>query len=285
MKRILVIGASGYLGRIIGSIGTDHVIVGTSRRPTAGLVSLDPAKPNDVQRCIETFAADVVVNLAGVASGAPPDLERAHVRVVKSLIDGCSTARTRLVTLGTAAECGARRTPEPITESVECHPLSMYGVTKLRATLLIKDAAALGADVSVARLFNVIGAHMPLAQPVAEFDQAIRGGSIDPVTVKVRSGSTVRDFVPAKFAASAILALATSSIALPPVVNICSGKPTTFTELIRAIAHLHGRSLDLVDLDESLAVPFSVGSPTLLKELTGLAHTDGIDRTVEALCP
>lgn len=284
MSSILVVGATGYLGRSILSSRTRDTIFGTSRQPSRGLVTLEPIDTDAVVRHVESLGASAIVNLAGRSSGSPDELKRANIDVVASLLDVARLTGARLVTVGSAAECGATPTAEPIDESSSCRPLSDYGRTKLHATELTRLAAVGGTEATVARLFNLIGPKMPVTQPASEFHEAFCRQVADPIVLTVRNASTVRDFVTVEFAVTALMALIGASHPPPPLVNICSGQATSFRSLVEAIATHLGRRVVIDDLHEALAVPHCVGMPSLLETITGLTYRGGPADLARVLC-
>ena len=100
-----------------------------------------------------------MVNCAGTTHGSIDELRSANVEVVAKLIDALTTlSHVHLIHLGSAAEYGAHRTGEAITEVTPARPVSDYGVTKLEATRQLLAAGRAGRlTVTVLRVFNPLG--------------------------------------------------------------------------------------------------------------------------------
>jgi nucleoside-diphosphate-sugar epimerase len=239
-RRVLLLGASGFLGR--------HV---HRALDAAGDVVLDVGGPTgegsmwdrvdlvsgDVAGCVRVADPAVVVNCAGRTVGSADELERANVTALRRLLDAVSGRGIRLVHLGSAAEYGPATPGDPSSEDDTPAPASAYGRTKLRATELV---VASGVDATVLRVFNPVGAGMALdtlpgraAQLIADAlerrEESITLGSL----------SARRDFIDARDVADAVVA-ATRVRGGPRVINVGTGRDTLARTLVMTLAGIAG---------------------------------------------
>jgi nucleoside-diphosphate-sugar epimerase len=247
MRRVLVIGANGFLGRHVFRLLSrqpELAAVGTSRAGSPDLARLDLIldPPAVVGAVLAAAHPDVVVNCAGAVSGEAADLAAANVTGPAKLVGALAryAPGTRLVHLGSAAEYGLTEPRVPITETREPHPVGVYGVSKLAGTETVALARTFGLDTLVLRVFNPIGAGAPatslpgrllaeLCRATAEHD-AVHLGSLD----------SVRDFVDVRDIADAVLAAVQSSTVDEPVLNVASGRATPVRILVRDLVRLSG---------------------------------------------
>ena len=132
--RLMVIGASGFLGRHVWhqarAAGMEVVTAGRSPLPgsprhrPADLAGEDPAR---IASMLAEVAPGAVVNCAGTTSGAPGTLAVANVNGTYTLVTAMLQAGlpARLVHLGSAAEYGATEPGVPITEGTRPRPVKL----------------------------------------------------------------------------------------------------------------------------------------------------------------
>ncbi|MEU1308171.1 NAD-dependent epimerase/dehydratase family protein [Streptomyces cinnamoneus] len=242
--RILVLGATGFLGRHAAA----HLralpgvrVLGGGRAPGSALpVDLATTAPDRLAAVLREAAPDAVVNCAGAVGGNPLTLTAVNARGPAALCEALHAAApdARLVHLGSAAEYGPADGHRPVTETDPARPLGLYGASKLAGTLAV---TASGLDAVVLRVFNPVGPGAPPAslpgRLATELHRARPGG-------RVRTGdlSAHRDFVDARDVADAVVCAVTAPRPLPGVLNIGSGTARP----VRAVAEglLHAAGLD-----------------------------------------
>src|SRR2546421_3667015 len=152
--RILVMGATGWLGsavlaqaRVCGGTVAGGARHGSRQR---GIEVCDASDARAVVALCARFRPTVLVNCVR--------REDVGVAVVRSLLQGARHTGARLVQVGSAAEYGeAFRRGRPLGERAIPRPLSAYGKAKAAETAIALAALDDGADVVVARVFNLIG--------------------------------------------------------------------------------------------------------------------------------
>jgi NDP-hexose 4-ketoreductase len=256
-------------------------VVSVTRTPsslptTAGLetVVADIASPGAAESLLRGSSPNVVVSLAGRASGSMEELCRTNVYAPAALLAAVArhAPKARVILTGSAAEYGhARDVPQPVTETAPCAPVNPYGTTKLAGTVTALGLARdLGLSASVVRPFNIVGAGVP--------DSLVVGGLIQRIlraapgdAVKVGRTDTQRDFVAVEDVVAAIKGLMAIQPA-PDVYNIASGVPTAIGDLLQSLGAVSGRDVRF-ETDPALVRPddvlVSYGSYAKLQALTG----------------
>jgi len=234
--KLLLLGATGFLGRHVAARAAGHDVVTASRRPGAADLWLDPgADPSGLERALRAVRADAVVNCGGAVDGAPAELVDGNVTAVSRLVEAVRARGCRLVHVGSAAEYGTVPAGVPVVETARPQPVGSYGVTKLAGTSLVQTLQ----DSVVLRVFNPVGPGAPPSSlPGKVVAQLARGSS------EIRTGplDATRDYVDVRDVADAILAAADSGAR--GVLNAGSGVPTLSRDLVRTLLALApGRTL------------------------------------------
>ncbi|KAB7839960.1 NAD-dependent epimerase/dehydratase family protein [Streptomyces mobaraensis] len=240
--RILVLGATGFLGRHtaerLRALPGARVLDG-GRSPGAALpCDLAGADPADLAVALRGAAPDTVVNCAGVTGGAATALTAVNARGPAVLCEALRLAApaARLVHLGSAAEYGAGDGARSLTESAPTAPLGLYGAAKLAGTLAVTGS---GLDALVLRVFNPLGPGSPPTSLPGRLAEGIREAGPDGV---VRTGdlSAHRDFVDARDVARAVVLAVTAPEPVTGVLNIGSGTAHTAREVAEGLARAAG---------------------------------------------
>ena len=156
MKRILILGGTGFVGRHIGTrlsqAGWSAIVPSRSpaaARHLAGLPRVDvvPGDVHDEATLIRLLAgADAVVNLVAILHGSEAAFEQVHVELPKKLARACAAA-------------GVRRLVQISALGAALDGPSMYQRSKARGeAVLHTEAAADFLDLTVLRPSVIFGA-------------------------------------------------------------------------------------------------------------------------------
>ncbi|PNY79575.1 NAD-dependent epimerase/dehydratase family protein, partial [Deinococcus koreensis] len=235
--RVLMLGASGFLGRPVQALlaAQDDLQVMTGPR----------SHDTDLARCeagvwrdlLDAAQPDAVVNCAGRIRGSPEELQQANAGLVQRLVEAARGRRSppHLVHLGSAAEYGVY--PGAVTEDMPPRPESPYGQSKLAGTRTLLEAAA-DLSVHVLRVGNPVGAgqsaHTLLGRAAEQFRQALEAPTDG---VEFGDLGAARDFIDARDVARAVLAVLRAPAA-EPLLNVGRGEAIRARTLVRSLARI-----------------------------------------------
>jgi nucleoside-diphosphate-sugar epimerase len=266
MKRVLVTGGTGFIGRnslraLSERFDEVHAI---SRKP--------PVSRNDDTRwhLVNLFDEEEVSAVLGeirathllhFAWSVEPGQFWASLENIRWVDVSLRLFRTfvenggeRVVATGSCAEydwssgiCSERWT--------RTRPTSVYGVSKHALQLLLEAMACeTGLSAAWGRVFFLYGPREPPSKLVASVIRSLLKGK----PARTTAGTQLRDFLHVEDAASAFVALLSSEV--KGAVNIGSGTPVAVREVVKRIAERLGR-MDLVEMG---AIPMPSDEPPLL---------------------
>lgn len=241
-RTVLVTGGTGFIGsalaRRLESCGARVFILSRSRAAGERAFSLDIADSDAVQRTFEAVRPSVVFHCA--ASLKPQGDADAMIQVnicgTRAVLSACSTVGPEAVVVaGSWTEYGSA-VRSHVQEDDPAFPGSVYGVTKLASTLLVR-AWSLETNVpaTVLRLGSVYGPGEDASRLIPTLMASARTG----IPAALSYPDTVRDFVHVDDVADAFLCAGERARTLGMIVNIASGVGTSvaaLTERIRGCA-------------------------------------------------
>lgn len=294
MRRALVVGATGFLGRHLVAMlvqqGWFVCGAGRGESPAAwpyDWVSCDLLSTSGVLEAVRATEPDVIFHSAGAALDDFDQLLAVHVAGTARLLDAvrASGRPARVVLVGSAAEYGNVEAGDlPVQETLPPRPVSRYGVAKAAQTLV---ALCPGPEAVVARVFNVCGPDEPrslvcgaFAGQIAGLERTGRGG-----VIAVGDLSADRDFLDVRDAAGALIALAEHGEA-GEAYNVCSGIAMPIRDVLSLLI-VHAQVPVEARFDPRRAarpqVPRMVGSAAKLASVTGWTPAIPLAQTLAEL--
>lgn len=251
MKRVLVTGAFGYVGRYaiepLLARGFEVLALSSRQRPNADpRIRVIQADLFDTCRTDELLDRLRPTHLLHLAWETTPGkfwnspLNTQWLEASLTLFHAfANCGGRRVVGVGTCAEydwkdgnCCERSTP--------LLPGTLYGTTKLAAATGLEEIAKKqGLSAAWGRLFFMYGAGEPAGKLAGAVLESLRRGEV----ARCSHGRQVRDFLYVEDAAEALVELLNGEVTGP--VNIASGEPRTIRELVEAIACAVGPSSEV----------------------------------------
>ncbi|MCH7874341.1 MAG: GDP-mannose 4,6-dehydratase [Gemmatimonadetes bacterium] len=299
--KVLVTGADGFVGLwMIQRLADDgHEIVAAVRPGCAvpsGVrwVELELRNDESVRRMADV-AADAVVHLAAVASGAdaredPGEAWEVNAAGTARLLEALGTAREAgrgdpqvlVVSTGEVYGGGAAR---PRVETDALLPCSPYAASKVGAeTAALEVGRRTGLRVVIVRAFPHTGRGQDHRFVIPFFarrlQEAKRSGD---ATVRVGNLEPVRDFLHVSDVVEAYTLLLTRGVP-GEIYNVASGRGVSIREVFERIAALVGAAAS-AETDPRLTrrsdIPYLVGNAEKLRLATGWSPRVDLDTALE----
>lgn len=244
MTRVLLFGASGFIGRHARAALAEQPRIAEVVCPGRATYDLLAGDADGLATLLREVAPDVVVSCVGGLTGTATELVNANTIVAAKLLEaaGAAVPRARLIRLGSAGEYGVVPEGVSVTEEDPTRPVSAYGVSHLAGTRLFQLAAESGAADAVSlRVFNPIGPGMSqenlLGRAAARIREALAGGAAE---ITLGPLTAYRDFVDVRDVAALITSVVLAPELRHRVFNAASGRAVTTRQAVELLAETAG---------------------------------------------
>ena len=303
MKKVLITGAGGFVGKYLSKIYADkneYEVYGTVRNEadcvTDGCIKivLDLKKQELVDEIIKTIKPDIVVHLAAQSSvklAWEDPIETMYTNVIGTmfLLDSLKKYDNdaKIVLVGSSEEYGSAVKKDPyINEESSCVPENIYAISKYTQGRIGRlYAKTYGMDIVMTRSFNHTG---PMQSPtfvVSDFCRqvAMIEKGLQENVIRVGNLSAYRDFTDVRDIAYAYYLLSING-KRGEVYNVASGMTLQIEQILNKIVSMSDTQI-IVEIDPNkfrpTEVPKICPDITKIKEDTGWEPKIDIDDTIE----
>lgn len=283
MKKLLILGADGFLGRhIIDYVQTtckcEIIKADIHKDRPLRTDHLDITSYKDVFYFLNKTRPEIIVNSSGIFN--PADYELMYkvnclgsINIFESVLK-IKKWSPKVFIIGSAAEYGqVKKNALPVKESFPLSPLSHYGISKAAQTHNAIHYFGKGLRIYVGRVFNMIGdglsdtfAPSSFARQIAEIELGLRGD-----VIKVGNIESKRDFVDVSDVVKAVFAILKKGRE-GEIYNICSGRSYSLKDIINNLREI-SKAEFRVQTESTRVKPFDVpdiyGAYAKLKKDTG----------------
>lgn len=287
VKRVLVTGASGFVGRHfceylntlnlqLDVTGIDIVEPGDNF--LYNFITADMSCDEPVKNVIAQIRPDYIIHLAGTFGGGnSPQIYKVNVLSMAALLEAVvkEAPDSVVVATGSAAEYGRVGQEQlPIREECPCEPVTPYGLSKMLATqIAIYYHRVHNVNVTILRPFQLIGRGITSRLVPGAFAEQLKL-AVDKSLKIIKTGNLEesRDFIDVNDFSKAIWKLCEKP-SPGQIFNVCSGRAIKIADLLKAMIDSCGVDVK-VEMDterssKSANVPIIYGSFEKLKNHCG----------------
>lgn len=255
MSRILVTGASGFVGAAVADLAArqGHQVTIMVRNPASpravalsgrcAVAVADLSQDETVRAALAQARPDIVIHSAWEGVGGPAragNIQLDNIRTTVALLDAAiATGARRFIGIGSQAEYG--RHNRRIDESAATEPFLLYGAAKLSAYHLTRQRAGeAGMGFAWLRLFSPYGPGDNPNWLIPSVAAQILAGRAP----RTSAGTQKWDYLHITDCATGILAAAVTENA-QGVFNLSSGRAVSVRAIVEQIRDLACPSLEL----------------------------------------
>ena len=291
MARVLVTGASGFLGReLVGQLVSAAAEVhgvgrgeAPARWPGSAWHRVDLVDGEKVRSLLADVAPERIFHVAGAAQGTLKQLVETNVVTTENVLD--AARRVPVLVAGSSAEVGAGPADrQPISEDEPLRPLTEYGEAKARQYRLVEGRLD-EQPIAYARTFNLVGPDLPRTLAPAAFAAQVAEAEVGrrPPVLETGYLGNSRDYVDVRDAARAYRLLLESGAT--GVYNVCSGVATPVRRLVDLLVAESRVPLEVRELGQASGsdVSTQVGDRARIGGATGWSPEIPIERSLRDL--
>jgi len=277
LKRVLVTGASGFIGgammRFLREHRPDLETVAVDRVGAGDVAELDLADESAVVSVVSDVLPSLTFHLAGSAAGSTwSELYEGNVQITANVLESLVAAApgSHVVVPGSAAEYGYDGAL-PAHERLVPRPVTPYGTAKAWQSTLACFYATRELHVTVGRIFNICGPGLPRISVLGSVAEQLRGIAAGSQPGRVMLGWTgaKRDFLDIDDVCRAMLSLGERG-ENGGVYNVCSGAATKVSEAVQLLVRASGLDVEVVSNSPEPSpgdLPVSYGDNSKLRAL------------------
>jgi len=258
--RVLITGASGFIGSYIVPALRGHELVLLSRNPEK-LNKFEGKKvkfvPKDLEKIVKREKPDVVINLLGILKESGEDtFERVHYQFTKRLVDGAKSVGCKLFVQMSALGCSLKSR-------------SAYKRTKAQAEQYIRES---GLRYAILKPSIVMGKGQLLFEDLRKISFLTPVIFVPKFKVQPINVRDVRDFV-----------VKVVSEGVSGDFELCGGKVVSMKELFEFVLNCLGRKRVVVEVPREFLKPIAILGIGITLDQYYMLDVDNVCRDNKAL--
>jgi nucleoside-diphosphate-sugar epimerase len=275
-RNVLVTGAAGFVGRfMVAALDPVYDVVGLGHE----------ARPQELPSSIAWIEADLldpwatvdlpgnlfaVIHLAGhtVPSAFKDDsVVRQNVEMTQNILEHIDAERFLLASSALVYAPGQ----EPRAEDSPIGPQGLYGRSKQLCEDVAREFSGT-IDMRIARPFNHIGPGMQPDLAIPSIVRRVRAARSGTGPITMHGQDSTRDFVDVRDVVAAYRALIELDAPEYDTFNVCTGRPTSISTVVRAALTACGMQREIRFAEAAVSgddTSCLVGDPSRLQAATG----------------
>lgn len=293
--KALITGSKGFIGSHLSAEleANGYELIKCDIAEGNGIVAMNIMDQAMVQRVLEKYQPDVLINMAGQANVGLSWMKPQFTVELNTigLINILEAARTvdpkmRVIAVGSSDEYGnLREIGANVTEDIPVKPITPYAISKQAQELFAQlYVNSYGMDICMVRLFNLGGAGQMKGYMIADFASGVADVEAGKSTqVSVGNLTSARDFTHVKDACRAMRLIAEKGHK-GEVYNICSGVTHTAQEVLDKLIGMAKVDVKVVQDPARMRpsdTPVVCGNHDKLTEHTGWKPEMGLDQILQ----
>lgn len=253
---ILITGANGFSARYLASLllnrkGVHLAYADLKVKNKKDWHKCDLADFKQTFQLLKKIGPGQIYHLAGAYSNDYDTDYKANVLTTKNILDSILKAKLkcRVLLIGSAAEYGnVSERDNPVAEDHPLNPVSVYGLTKVYQTYLMKFYFLIfDMDIVMARVFNLFGRDMPEALFVGRLYKQIEDYKKRHISkITVGNLDNKRDYIDVAEAVKYYETIMNYGIA-GEIYNVGTGKSARSYDILQSALKENGLPMDIVD--------------------------------------
>lgn len=293
--KALITGSKGFIGSHLSAEleANGYELIKCDIAEGNGIVAMNIMDQAMVQRVLEKYQPDVLINMAGQANVGLSWMKPQFTVELNTigLINILESARTvdpkmRVIAVGSSDEYGnLREIGANVTEDIPVKPITPYAISKQAQELFAQlYVNSYGMDICMVRLFNLGGAGQMKGYMIADFASGVADVEAGKSTqMSVGNLTSARDFTHVKDACRAVRLIAEKGHK-GEVYNICSGVTHTAQEVLDKLIGMAKVDVKVVQDPARMRpsdTPVVCGNHDKLTEHTGWKPEMGLDKILQ----
>lgn len=262
MKKIVITGAAGFLGRhLANELKSNYDIIGIDTKEIIPEKAILWKKINSVQeteKVLKSNKCDILIHSAFI-NKKPKNISGENY--LKQVIDNnfsifklCGKLHIKLLLISSSAVYGEGYKKKSVRENNPISPISIYGLAKsIQESLVEYCSLTYNLKYCIVRPFNIVGPGQQRGMLFPDWVYKVKTmGKNGKSFINVQTLSTIRDFVDVRDVVKALNQII-NNFKPGSIYNVANGKAVNLIDIINELKNISGFDFSVVE--EKIGLP------------------------------